>query len=212
VNWKNLRQTAPISPVFGFDRGTPIDRYYIENFLRTNAHHISGDVLEIAENTYTNKFGKNIRQSLILDYSAKNRNANLIGDLTDKTSLTEGYVDCFICTQTFNFIYNIKEAIEGAHFLLRKNGVLLVTLAGISQISRFDMDRWGDYWRFTSKSAENIFSEVFGRENVTVSVYGNVLSAVALLHGISTEELTPAELDIKDDNYQVTIAVVARKV
>jgi hypothetical protein len=47
---------------------------------------------------------------------------------------------------------------------------------------------------------------------VTVSVYGNVLSAVALLHGISTEELTPAELDIKDDNYQVTIAVVARKV
>jgi hypothetical protein len=74
------------------------------------------------------------------------------------------------------------------------------------------MDRWGDYWRFTSKSAENIFSEVFGRENVTVSVYGNVLSAVALLHGISTEELTPAELDIKDDNYQVTIAVVARKV
>jgi hypothetical protein len=50
------------------------------------------------------------------------------------------------------------------------------------------------------------------QRNVTVSVYGNVLSAVALLHGISTEELTPAELDIKDDNYQVTIAVVARKV
>jgi hypothetical protein len=32
-NWCNLRSTCPVSRVFGFDRGTPIDRVYIDDFL-----------------------------------------------------------------------------------------------------------------------------------------------------------------------------------
>src|SRR5258708_1276969 len=39
-------RTRPISTSFGFDRGTPIDRYYIENFLGRNAGDIRGRVLE----------------------------------------------------------------------------------------------------------------------------------------------------------------------
>ena len=39
----------PISNVFGFDRGQPIDRYYVENFLSENASLIRGVVLEVAD-------------------------------------------------------------------------------------------------------------------------------------------------------------------
>lgn len=211
VRWHNLRVTKPLSTVFGLDRGTPVDRYYIEKFLRENSTHIKGRVLEIENNTYSKKFGSAVTHFDVLHYTDNNAAATIIGDLGKKETLPEGTVDCFICTQTFNFIYDFREAIKGAHHLLRKNGVLLVTLAGVCQISQYDMKRWGDFWRFTTRSAEEAFGEVFGKENIQVGSFGNVLASVGLLHGISAEELTPEELDFSDDTYQIIITIVAKK-
>lgn len=211
VKWHNLRVTKPVSTVFGFDRGTPVDRYYIEKFLRENSVHIKGRVLEIENSTYSKKFGTAVTQFDVLHYTDNNSSATIIGDLTKKETLPEGAVDCFICTQTFNFIYDFKEGIKGAYHLLKKDGRLLVTLAGVCQISQYDMKRWGDFWRFTTRSAEEAFGEVFGKENIKVGSFGNVLTSVGLLHGISSEEFTSEELDFRDDTYQVIITIVAKK-
>jgi hypothetical protein len=208
--WYNLRTVKPVSTVFALDRGTPIDRIYIEDFLRKNCNLICGSTLEIAENTYSKKFGTNIKTFEIL-HTIENPNVTIIGNLTDTKTLPENKIDCFICTQTLNFIYDFRGAIRGAYHLLKKNGVILATVSGISQISRYDMDRWGDYWRFTTLSTKRVFSEVFGKENVEVDFYGNVLSSIAFLEGISAEELTKEELFFKDENYQMTIVVIARK-
>jgi len=210
-NWHNLRTLKPISRVFGFDRGTPIDRFYIEDFLRKNQNYITGIVCEIAEDTYSKKFGYNVEKIEILSYTPDNEKATIIGDLTNINTLPESKIDCFICTQTLNFIYDFKSAIRGIHYILKKGGVALVTVAGISQISRYDYIRWGDYWRFTDLSMKKAFSEVFGEENVYIETYGNVLTAVAFLHGISAEELTKDELLYKDPDYQLLICVRAFK-
>lgn len=210
-NWYNLRNLEPISRLFGFDRGTPIDRVYIEDFLYKNKEYIKGVVGEIGDNTYAKKFGSKITKIEVLHYTPDNPKATIIGDLTDYKTLKENILDCFILTQTLNFIYDFKSAIAGIHYMLRKGGVALVTVAGISQISRYDMDRWGDYWRFTDLSIKKAFDEVFGPENVEVETYGNVLTAIAFLHGISAEELTKKELFYKDKDYQVTIAIKAVK-
>ena len=53
----HLRQLTPISYEFGYDRGQPVDRYYIENFLSRHADDIRGRVLEIGDNHYTRTFG-----------------------------------------------------------------------------------------------------------------------------------------------------------
>ena len=212
VKWQQLRTLTPVSNVFGLDRGTPIDRYYIENFLRSQSAHIRGVVLEIAESTYSKKFGGGqITAFEVLHYTHDNENATIVGDLSDHRTLPANKIDCFICTQTFQFIYNYKDAIRGAHHMLKQGGVLLATVAGISQVSRYDMDKWGDYWRFTTLSARKSFEEVFGENNVTVKAHGNVLSSVAFLHGITVEELTEKELDASDDNYQMLITIVAVK-
>ncbi|MEO8764193.1 MAG: methyltransferase domain-containing protein [Ginsengibacter sp.] len=197
--------------VFGLDRGTPIDRYYIEGFLNNHRALITGHVLEVAESHYSRKFGTDVASFEVLHFNNENPRATIIGDLTDKRTLPANTIDCFICTQTFQFIYNYKDAIRGAHQLLKKNGVLLATIAGISQVSRYDMDRWGDYWRFTTLSAAKSFGDVFGENQVTVNCFGNVLSTVAFLEGISAEELTADELNYKDDNYQMLITILARK-
>ncbi len=129
----------------------------------------------------------------------------------NRTHCPRDYLDCFICTQTLNFIYDFKGAIRGLHRILKPGGSALVTLGGISQISRYDMDRWGDYWRFTSKSAALAFGEVFGA-NVEVSTYGNAAAACAFLQGLAVEDLPdPGLLDRVDPNYQLIVAVVARK-
>lgn len=211
VRWHNLRTKNPISRIFGLDRGTPVDRYYIEAFLRKNSDLIKGRVLEIGSAEYTRKFGSHVDKSEVLHFTEGNSEATLTGDLSKRETLPENFADCFICTQTFNFIYDYKKAVENTHFLLNRNGVALVTLAGVCQISRYDMERWGDFWRFTTASASRAFSDVFGESNIAVNSYGNVLSTISLLHGIAAEELTPGELDYMDPDYQTVITVIAKK-
>ncbi len=211
INWHNLRNLKPISRKFGFDRGTPIDRIYIDDFLNKNRQFITGTVCEIADNAYSLKYGHNVDKYEILHYTNDNKGTTIVGDLTNTDTLPHGHVDCFILTQTLNFIYDVKAAIEGLHHILSNQGVALITVAGISQISRYDMDRWGDYWRFTDLSIKKLFDEVFGKENIEVEVYGNVLAATAFLQGVAAEELTQEELFYKDKDYQLTIVIKATK-
>lgn len=211
VDWYNLRTLEPVSRVFGFDRGTPIDRIYIEDFLSKNRNLIKGVVCEIGEDTYARKFGVNLQKIEILSYTPDNKKATIIGDLTNFTTLPKETINCFICTQTLNFIYDFKTAIKGIYYMLKHGGVVLATVAGISQISRYDMDRWGDYWRFTDLSMRKAFGEVFGVDNVEVEIYGNVLAATAFLQEISAEKLTREELFYKDPDYQIIIGIKAIK-
>lgn len=206
-----FRSVRPKSQKFGFDRGGPINHYYIEKFIEENAHYITGTVLEVAESRYGKKFGKNVNKFEILHLYGNNPKATIVADLTNVDSLPENLANCFIFTQTLNFIYDFRSALRGTYRLLKPGGTLLATVSGISQISRYDMDRWGDYWRFTTLSCERLFEEVFGAENVIVNFNGNCLSARAFLNGQSSLELTKKELDYKDANYQVLITIKARK-
>lgn len=204
-------RTEPVSRQFGLERGTPIDRYYIERFLEQNRALIQGRVLEVASSEYSKRYGSQVEAYEVLHATADNANATIVGDLTDPTTLPVNRVDCFICTQTFNFIFDVQQAVRGAHHLLKPGGVLLATVAGISQISRYDMDRWGDYWRFTTASAQKLFGTVF-TGGVTVDQVGNVLTATAFLQGLCVEDLPdPALLQQQDRDYQLLLTIVARK-
>ena len=211
VNWHNLRSLKPISKVFALDRGTPIDRVYIEDFLEKNKQYVNGVVCEISNNLYSKKYSNNVSKFEVLHNTDGNSQATIIGDLTDVSSLPKGNIDCFILTQTLNFIYDFKQAIKGIYYMLNEGGLALVTVAGISQISRYDMERWGDFYRFTDLSMKRAFEDIFGKGNVEVKSYGNILTSVAFLQGISAEELTKKEIFHQDDDYQVTITIMARK-
>lgn len=208
----DLRRLTPISRVFGIDRGKPIDRCYIEAFLSAHSSDIRGRVLEIGDRGYTVKFGgKHVACSEVLHVKPGNPQATLIGDLESGQGIPQASFDCMILTQTFPFIYDVSAAVANCYAALKPDGVLLVTCPGISQISRYDMDRWGDYWRFTSLSARRLLETVFVEENMTVRTYGNVLVACAFLQGLAAEELTSEELDYHDPDYEVLITVRAVK-
>ena len=212
VRWGGLRRTSPVSRVFGLDRGQAIDRYYIEKFLSDHSTKIGGVVLEIGDDHYTRCLGgSQVTRSEVLHATTGNPKATLTGDLQTGKGVPVEAFDCIILTQTLQFLYDMKSAIRTLHRCLRPGGVVLATGTGISQISRYDMDRWGEYWRFTSLSARRMFEDVFGIGAVTVNAYGNVLAAISLLHGISANELNPAELDVLDCDYEVVVAIEAVK-
>lgn len=207
--WFPLR-LRPLSRKFGADRGTPIDRYYIERFLQQHRNEIRGRVLEVGEPVYTRRFGgQRITHSDVLHAEAGNPQATLVGDLATGDGIPQEAFDCIIFTQTLPFIYDFRSALVHVRSALRPGGVLLGTLPGVSQISRYDMDRWGDYWRFTGLSARRSFEDAFGAGQVSVEVFGNVLVATAFLYGLSVEDLRSEELDHRDDDYHMLITVRA---
>jgi hypothetical protein len=205
-----VKRTEPVSRVFGFDRGVPVDRYYIEAFLELHKSDIAGRVLEVAEATYTRRYGGNrVVYSDVLHAVPGNAEATIIGDLASGKGIPCSSFDCLVLTQTLPFIFDLTGAIRHAWDALKPRGVLLATMAGISQVSRYDADRWGDYWRLTEQSARRLFEDQFGQGSVTVRAYGNVLVACAFLQGLAVHELKRSELDYFDPDYPVVITVRA---
>lgn len=212
VRFGTLRRVAPISPIFGLERGQPIDRYYIEKFLEKQSGDIRAHVLEIGNSSYTKKFGGNkVTCSNVLHAVSGNPEATLVGDLVTGQGIPREAFDCMILTQTFPFIYDVRAAIATVFAALKPGGVLLATVPGISQISRYDMERWGDYWRFTTASTYKLFSELWPSDGITITAYGNVLVATAYLYGLASVELEPQELEFHDPNYEVLITIRAMK-
>lgn len=208
-----LRRVTPISRVFGLDRGLPVTRYYIEQFLAAHATDIRGRVLEIGDNFYTRKFGGDrVDRSDVLHYVAGEPGATIIADLTSGDEIPSGTFDCLIITQTLQMVFDVRAALRTLYRILRPGGVLLATSHGISRIGRREgIDPWGEYWHFTSQSTQRLLSEIFPVGSFRVDTYGNVLSAIASLHGLAAEELEKEELDYRDPDYEVIVTAMATK-
>jgi SAM-dependent methyltransferase len=211
LDFGDLRRVSPVSPCFGLDRGRTPDRHYIEQFLAACADDIRGRTLEMMDDAYTCKFGGDrVARRDVLHSVPGNPRATIVADLTRDDPVPEDAFDCIVCTQTLQFIYEPGAALRRLRRMLRPGGVLLLTGHGISRIGRREgVDDWGEYWRFTAQSLRRLFAETFPGDDVRVEVFGNVLAAVATLHGLAATELTPAELDHRDANYEVVLAVRA---
>ena len=211
VNLGSFRRLEPLSTCFGYDRGTPIDRHYIENFLVTYREDIKGRTLEIGDASYTKRFGGDrVKQIDVLHVAEGNPHATIIGDLTNAEQIPSNTFDCFIFTQTLHLIYDMSQAMQTIYRILKPGGVVLATVPGISQIAE---DEWGEcwYWSLTKLSATKLFAQVFPQENIEIASYGNVLAATAFLQGMAAEELKPEELAYSDCHYEMLITIRAVK-
>jgi SAM-dependent methyltransferase len=212
VRFGDLRRLHPISPYWGSERGKPIDRHYIERFLAAHSSDIEGHVLEIGDNKYSRMFGGDrITKSDVLHIAESKSKVTIIGDLTCADRVPPDTFDCIILTQTLQFVYDVPAVVQTLHRILRPGGVVLVTIPGISKISRYDMDRWGHYWSFTTQSARRLFEIAFPADYVRVCAHGNVLAAISFLHGLAAGELSNEELGYQDPDYELLITIRAVK-
>lgn len=211
--WTTPGHLTPLSDDYGFSRGQPIDRYYIECFLEKHAQDIRGHVLEFGEDFYTRRFGGDgVACADVMNRFSDSPQTTIAGDLADARHIAANTFDCIICTQVLQYLYELRPAIATLHRILKPGGVILVTVPGVAHKSRReDMEKWGDCWRFTSLSMKRLFQEVFESDEIRVESRGNVLAASAFLQGLAVEDVLQTDLDFRDAEYEVSIALWARK-
>jgi SAM-dependent methyltransferase len=210
VRWGDLRRTSSIGGGWGFERGTPVDRDYIEDFLRDCSADIAGRVLEVKDAAYARRFGGDrVTESAVLDVDADNLEATIITDLNNPVELPSGAFDCIILTQTLHLIYEMRSCISHLERSLAPGGVLLLTVPGITRVPISHDGTW--YWSFTRDSVRRLLHEYFPPSMVEVAAHGNILAATAFLHGLAREELRAEELAVYDPEYPLIISARAQK-
>lgn len=191
--WGAFGGVAPAGMAFGDSGGPTVERYYIEQFLWEHAADIRGSMVWCGN-------------------EENETNARLLKSSTAwLDSLPANVYDSIICPQCLSQIYDLAAAVKTLHSGLRVGGVLLATLPGIQRIDTQCDGSPPDYWRFTTQSARRLFEEVFRPTSLRIEACGNVLAALASLHGIATGELESNELEDRDPDYEVIITVRAVK-
>jgi SAM-dependent methyltransferase len=219
VGWRLRRNLAvnsyaglplePLSDRYGADRGTPLDRRYIESFLAERRGSIGGSVLEVQDDAYTTQFGaERVSESAVVDIDPANRRATLIADLEQPDPLLPESYDCIILTQTLHLLRRPGQCVDNCYRALRPAGVLLVTVPSVSRVSPTYPD--ADYWRFTPAGIAELFARHW-RSDFTVHAKGNLRSCIGFLLGEVVEELADTVLDTNDSRFPLTVAVEAHK-
>jgi SAM-dependent methyltransferase len=203
----SLGTTTPVSARWGYDRGTPVDRWYIERFLERERAAIRGRVLEVKDSGYTDRFGREVTETAVLDVDPGNERATIVADLSAADGIPDGSFDCFVCTQTLHYVWEVRAAVAHARRILAPGGVLLATLPVTSRVPEPPVD----FWRFTPTAVHRLFEEAFAREELRIEAVGNVLAQVAFLQGMAAEELQEHELAEYDPRFPLLVCVRAER-
>lgn len=204
VRWGSLRRTTPFNRAWGYGRGTPIDRVYIEDFLHRHAEDVRGACLEILNADYTRRFGATrVTSSDVLDIDPANTAATIVADLGDRDSIPAERFDCVVFTQTLHLIPDMETAVANVWRALSPGGVLLLTVPALGRHE----PRQGlhpDRWRVTKLGLEWLLTGL-SNARVDITTYGNVLSCTAFLYGLAAEELRPEELRVVDREFPLLV-------
>ena len=203
----------PVSDTWGIEKGVPIDRYYIDAFLRLHRRDIRGSVVEVKDSGYAVMLGgEDVTEIEVLDIDSANTRATIVCDLTCAHGIQDNRFDCFILTQTLHIIYDMRAALVHAARILKPGGVLLCTLPAVSRVNPEDGGlKSGDYWRLTGAAVRRLFEEVFPQDRISVETYGNVRVCSAFLYGFAAEQLSPEELAFNDPWFPLLHGVRAQK-
>ena len=210
-DWAELRRTAPVSRQWGEDRGTPIDRFYIDAFVEAHRDDLRGAVLEVQESDLCERWGGGAIESIdVVDIESRNPRATLLADLRQAAHVEDASFDCFVLTQTLHVIADVRAVLREARRILRPGGVLLATFPAASRVC-IEYGREGDFWRATEAGVRELFRGAFSDDEIELHRYGSLLTTVAFLEGMACHELEPAEFARSDPWYPLLFGVRAVK-
>jgi SAM-dependent methyltransferase len=205
--WGNMRRLRPFSEQFGFDRGTPIDRFYLHRFLETERASITGAVLEIQVASYAERFGHDLKCVHTLDISSE-FSPTYHCDLANADSVIgAASYDCFLLPNTLQHLERLDDALGQALRVVKPGGVILASAANLVRLNS-DAD---DFWRLSAAGWRRTLERIWRDCIVEVRSHGNCLAAVAALYGLAVEELAPEELTFDDGRFPVLTTIKCMK-
>jgi SAM-dependent methyltransferase len=195
----------PYSRNFGYERGMPVGRYYVERFLRENADLVCGRCLEFGEPNYRGLFPNAERYEVLSIIPGPK--VDYLGDIHELgPDVPRGVFDAIICTQVFEHLSWPEKAAASIRELLRPGGLLLLTAPFINPVHYVPTD----FRRFTPESLRLILEDA-GLVVESVDFGGNSLVSTGSLLGMVVEDFSQAEVDLKDPVYPYNVVVRARR-
>jgi SAM-dependent methyltransferase len=200
---------VPLSDDYGIDRGTPVVRAYIEEFLGQHREAIRGSVLEVGDSRYTARFGAGrVTASTVADIDGANRQATLITDLDEAGALPDESFGCIILTEVLHLLKSPGTCLRSCHRALRAEGSVLITVPALKRLNPKDPDC--DYLRYTPAGLELLLRRAWDGP-FSVTWYGNLRACVAFLVSHVSEEIGSEELRFRDERFPLTVAARADK-
>jgi SAM-dependent methyltransferase len=204
--WGNLRRLHPFSNYYGFERGTPVDRYYLDRFLASQAHCVRGDVLEIQAPAYVKKYGSDVRASHSVDING-DFNPTYVCDLAAADIIPSDRYDCFLLPNTLCVLRDIRNCMRHMLRVVKPGGVVLATTAAMGPLQADG----SDFWRMSAQGWRELAGDVWAGHDWHIEGHGNCLAVMAATLGLAQEELTKRELEYQDDRYPVLVTLFCRK-
>lgn len=194
---------------YGLDRGTPVDRVYIDRFFAARAADIRGAIIEVGGPVFSSRHGRGVVSTDIVDIDGANERATIVADLSAPDALPRSAYDCAVVPQTLQYVSDPRAAVTNLHDSLRPGGVLLITMPVIAQIDGHAAEV--DRWRVTPVGLRDALAAWCPNADVSVESAGNVLVATAFLQGIAAEEMRATDFDVTDPMYpMIAMARVVR--
>ncbi len=190
--WGNLRRVHPFSDHFGFERGTPIDRFYLHRFLDRHRQLITGRVLEIQSSDYTHRYGRALTATDSIDVvTTFNAQPTYLVDLAaSEDVIPSSSYDCFLMPNTLNMLRDVEACMRQALRVIKPGGVILATAAGLVPLTG-DV---ADYWHLSADGWREIAARAWPGCEVRIEQHGNSLTAVAAMLGLAVEDVARSHL------------------
>jgi hypothetical protein len=204
--WGNLRRTKPFSSSYGFERGQPIDRYYLHRFLSAHRDLIAGDVLEIQGTSYTERFGRDLTRADSFDIEARYEPTYICDFAHCGAVIPDDAYDCLLLPNALPHFRELDRCLAHALRVVRPAGIILASAAGLLPLT----GDAPDYWRMTPHGWREMLGAAWPGATLEVAGHGNCLSAVGAQLGLALEELTEAELDVHDPRFPVLTTMLCR--
>jgi SAM-dependent methyltransferase len=210
AGWGDFRRLEPLSPMWGNERGLPVDRYYIERFLEAHADDIKGSVLEVGDSIYSARYGGDrVAHSDVIDVDTTNEKASIVADLGQITAIEEDTYDCVILTHVLQYIHDAPAALTECRRILKPGGVLLTTVPTATRLGA-DWQPYRDHWRWTHLGFKDLLEEAFAPFELEVSARGSRATVLAFLAGLAADDLDQERLDQTDPD--VPLLLTARAI
>jgi len=203
-------RSTPVSRVWGADRGTALDRPFIEHFIQTHAGDVHGRVLEIGQANYARTYGCRDSQIDVLDIDPENAEADIIDDLQSCSKIGDETYDCLILTQVVQFVPDFERMIATAARILRPGGILLLTTSGITQAP--SLTHYQEFfWSFFKPGLKRTLSAHFDKRKLLLDSHGNVGLAASFLMGLAASEVPSELFSVQDPEYPIVLTARAAK-
>jgi SAM-dependent methyltransferase len=206
IAFGDLRRTIPFCPDYGYSRGTPIDRFYLSQFVLEIRDKVAGATLEVGGRRYNRDlygFHKT-SEYITMDLAAHGSEVDIVGDVHDVMIHRERRFDSIVLFNVLEHCVEPWTVINNTFRWLKSGGNVFCAVPNAQRIHSDPKD----YWRILPDAVGPLFQRF---SNTQVKTYGNLLTVNASLSGIAAEELGNEELNERNADYPVVTCIVATK-